>query len=157
MRLLIGAGILLVCLLVAWMVLRRPLRQIVEDVHVDHARAVISPAARVAGSPVHLGPQSWPTRSKAKSGMRPTGTTKFSGHATGNRDTCSHWSAFISSQVPSTSRKKNDTPQRYSSFARDIGLSTASASMRCVPTRLSAATNDSRRSSITQPNPRRVG
>jgi hypothetical protein len=38
MPLLIGAGILLVCLLVAWMVLRRPLRQIVEDVHVDHAR-----------------------------------------------------------------------------------------------------------------------
>jgi hypothetical protein len=35
---LIGAGILAVCVLVAGMVLRRPLRQIVEDVHVDHAR-----------------------------------------------------------------------------------------------------------------------
>jgi hypothetical protein len=40
MGLLIGAGILLVCVFVAWMVLRRPLRQIVEDVHVDHARAL---------------------------------------------------------------------------------------------------------------------
>ncbi len=39
MGLLIGSGILSVCVFVAWMVLRRPLRQIVEDVHVDHARA----------------------------------------------------------------------------------------------------------------------
>jgi ABC-type nickel/cobalt efflux system permease component RcnA len=38
MGLLIGAGILLVCVLAAWMVLRRPVRQIVEEVHVDHAR-----------------------------------------------------------------------------------------------------------------------
>jgi hypothetical protein len=35
---LIWAGILPVCLLVTWLILRRPLRQIVEDVHVDHAR-----------------------------------------------------------------------------------------------------------------------
>jgi hypothetical protein len=35
---LIGAGILAVCLFAAWLILRRPLRQIVEDVHVDHAR-----------------------------------------------------------------------------------------------------------------------
>jgi hypothetical protein len=34
----IGAGILVVCLLTIWMIVRRPLRQIVEDVHVDHAR-----------------------------------------------------------------------------------------------------------------------
>jgi len=40
MRLLIGAGILSGCMFVAWMVLRRPLRQIIEDVHVDHARAL---------------------------------------------------------------------------------------------------------------------
>ncbi len=40
MSLLIGAGILGACAVVAWMVLRRPLRQIVEDVHVDHARAL---------------------------------------------------------------------------------------------------------------------
>jgi hypothetical protein len=40
MGLLIGCGILSVCVIVAWMVLRRPLRQIVEDVHVDHARAL---------------------------------------------------------------------------------------------------------------------
>ena len=37
---LIGFSILSVCILVAWMVLRRPFRQIVEDVHVDHARAL---------------------------------------------------------------------------------------------------------------------
>jgi hypothetical protein len=37
---LIGFGILSVCIFVAWMVLRRPFRQIVEDVHVDHARTV---------------------------------------------------------------------------------------------------------------------
>jgi hypothetical protein len=37
MGLLIGAGILFACLFVAWAVLRRPLRQIVDDVHVDHA------------------------------------------------------------------------------------------------------------------------
>ena len=36
--LLIGSAILSVCLIAAWMVLRWPLRQIVEDVHVDHAR-----------------------------------------------------------------------------------------------------------------------
>ena len=36
--LLIWAGILPVCLVVTWFILRRPLRQIVEDVHVDHAR-----------------------------------------------------------------------------------------------------------------------
>jgi hypothetical protein len=35
---LIWAGILPLCVLVAWLILRRPLRQIVEDVHVDHAR-----------------------------------------------------------------------------------------------------------------------
>jgi hypothetical protein len=40
MGLLIGSGILSLCVLVGWMVLRRPLRQIVEDVHVDHARAL---------------------------------------------------------------------------------------------------------------------
>jgi hypothetical protein len=40
MGLLIGAGILSVCVGLAWMVLRRPLRQIVEDVHIDHARAL---------------------------------------------------------------------------------------------------------------------
>ena len=40
MGLLIGAGILSVCLFVAWMILRQPLRQIAEDVHVDHARAL---------------------------------------------------------------------------------------------------------------------
>ncbi len=38
MGFLIGAGILAVCLFTAWLILRRPLRQIVEDVHVDHAR-----------------------------------------------------------------------------------------------------------------------
>lgn len=38
MQLLIGAVILFVCTFVAWMVLRRPLRQVIEDVHVDHAR-----------------------------------------------------------------------------------------------------------------------
>ena len=35
---LIWAGILPVCALVTWIIVRRPLRQIVEDVHVDHAR-----------------------------------------------------------------------------------------------------------------------
>jgi hypothetical protein len=34
----IGAGILGVCALVAWLVLRRSVRQIVADVNVDHAR-----------------------------------------------------------------------------------------------------------------------
>jgi hypothetical protein len=38
--LLIGFGILSACAFMAWAVLRRPLRQIVEDVHVDHARAL---------------------------------------------------------------------------------------------------------------------
>jgi hypothetical protein len=38
MGLLIWAGILLACIFIAWMVLRRPLRQIVDDVNVDHAR-----------------------------------------------------------------------------------------------------------------------
>jgi hypothetical protein len=37
---LIGFGILSVCIFVAWMVLRRPFRQIVEEVHVDHARTL---------------------------------------------------------------------------------------------------------------------
>jgi hypothetical protein len=40
MGLLIGSGILILCVFVGWMVLRRPLRQIVEDVHIDHARAL---------------------------------------------------------------------------------------------------------------------
>jgi hypothetical protein len=35
---LIWAGILALSMVVAWMILRRPLRQIVEDVHIDHAR-----------------------------------------------------------------------------------------------------------------------
>src|SRR3954447_20414522 len=38
MGLLIWAGVLLICIVVAWMVLRRPLRQKIEDVHIDHAR-----------------------------------------------------------------------------------------------------------------------
>lgn len=39
MRVLIGAGILSLCGLVAcWLIFRRPLRQIFEDVHVDRAR-----------------------------------------------------------------------------------------------------------------------
>jgi hypothetical protein len=38
MESLIWAGILVVCGLAAWLVLRRPLRQKIEDVHVDHAR-----------------------------------------------------------------------------------------------------------------------
>ncbi len=40
MGLLIGAGILVVCFFAAWMILRRPLRQVFEDVHLDHARAL---------------------------------------------------------------------------------------------------------------------
>jgi hypothetical protein len=40
MGLLIGAGILIVFLFLAALVVRRPLRQMVEDVHVDHARAL---------------------------------------------------------------------------------------------------------------------
>lgn len=40
MGLLIAAGTLLLCLLAAWAVLRRPVRQIVEDVRVEHARAL---------------------------------------------------------------------------------------------------------------------
>jgi len=40
MGLLIGAGILSVGVFVTSMILRRPLRQIVEDMHVDHARAL---------------------------------------------------------------------------------------------------------------------
>jgi hypothetical protein len=40
MALLIGAGILLVGAFVASLILRRPLRQIVEDMHVDHARVI---------------------------------------------------------------------------------------------------------------------
>jgi hypothetical protein len=39
MGLLIGAGILLVFIIVACAILKRPVRQLVEDVHVDHARA----------------------------------------------------------------------------------------------------------------------
>ena len=35
MALLIGAGILSVCILVTWLILRRPVRQIVEDVRVE--------------------------------------------------------------------------------------------------------------------------
>lgn len=38
MGLLIWTGILPVVVVVAWMIIRRPLRQIVEDVHVNHAR-----------------------------------------------------------------------------------------------------------------------
>jgi hypothetical protein len=40
MGLLIGSGILIACAVVAWIVLRGPCRQIIEDVHVDHARAL---------------------------------------------------------------------------------------------------------------------
>jgi len=40
MGLLIGAGILSVGIFLTWMILRRPLRQIVEDMNVDHARAL---------------------------------------------------------------------------------------------------------------------
>jgi hypothetical protein len=40
MAFLIGAGILAVCLLAGWLILHRPLRQIVEDVHVEHARTL---------------------------------------------------------------------------------------------------------------------
>ena len=40
MGLLIGTGILFTCGLAAWVILRRPILQIVEDVHVDHARAL---------------------------------------------------------------------------------------------------------------------
>jgi len=40
MALLIGAGILSVCFLVTWLILRRPVRQIVEDVRVESARAL---------------------------------------------------------------------------------------------------------------------
>ena len=57
MGLLIGAGILSVCILVTWLILRRPVRQIVEDVHVERARDSVPPAARMAGSPIHLGPE----------------------------------------------------------------------------------------------------
>jgi hypothetical protein len=39
MAILIGVGTLCVCGLVAWAVLWRPFRQIIEDVRVDHARA----------------------------------------------------------------------------------------------------------------------
>ena len=40
MGLLIAAGILLFCFLATWAVLRRPVRQIVEDVRVEHARTL---------------------------------------------------------------------------------------------------------------------
>jgi hypothetical protein len=38
MQWLIGAGILPVCLIAAWVILRRPLRLFFEDLHVDQAR-----------------------------------------------------------------------------------------------------------------------
>jgi hypothetical protein len=40
MGLLIAAGILALCFLATWAVLRRPVRQIVEDVRVEHARTL---------------------------------------------------------------------------------------------------------------------
>src|SRR5262245_21854381 len=40
MRLLIGAGILTVGVLVMSIILRRPIRQMVEDIHIDRARAM---------------------------------------------------------------------------------------------------------------------
>jgi hypothetical protein len=40
MGLLIAAGILLFCFIATWLVLRRPVRQIVEDVRVERARAL---------------------------------------------------------------------------------------------------------------------
>ena len=40
MGLLIAAGILSLCFLATWAVLRRPVRQIVEDVRVEHARTL---------------------------------------------------------------------------------------------------------------------
>jgi hypothetical protein len=40
MELLIGAGVLSICAVAGWMVLRRPLRQVFEDVHLDHARSL---------------------------------------------------------------------------------------------------------------------
>jgi hypothetical protein len=40
MGLLIAAGVLSLCFLATWAVLRRPVRQIVEDVCVEHARAL---------------------------------------------------------------------------------------------------------------------
>ena len=40
MGLLIAAGILSLCFLATWAVLRRPVRQIVEDARVEHARTL---------------------------------------------------------------------------------------------------------------------
>jgi hypothetical protein len=40
MGLLIGAGILFTCGFAAWAILRRPILQMFEDVHVDHARVL---------------------------------------------------------------------------------------------------------------------
>ena len=62
MALLIGAGILSVCFLVTWLILRRPVRQIVEDVRGRERPRSLPPAPRMAGSPIYLGPEPFRAR-----------------------------------------------------------------------------------------------
>ena len=85
MALLIAAAVLAGCLLASWAILGRPVRRMVEDVRIEHARALFPPESRAAGGPVRLRASTDQTRAKASSGRPPTGTTMFSGRETGRR------------------------------------------------------------------------
>ena len=157
MGLLIGCGILSVCVFVAWMVLRRPLRQIVEDVHVDHARALF-----------HQQREWLEARFISALG-------KFD-PAEGQRWEAAQWHDEVLWAHDRQTRYllalvcvhfdpgpfdeflgRDGTRRRSSSFARANGASRARAWTRCGPTRRSAATSGLKRSSSRQPHPRRVG
>ena len=84
-----------------WLILRRPLRQFVEDVHVDHARELFRQQREWLEARFSR-PWARPTPSRACAGRRPTGTTRSSGPATARPAASSPWSASTSSPARST-------------------------------------------------------
>ena len=126
-----------------------PLRQFVEDLHVDQARELVPPAARVAGGPVPRRP--W-------AGSIPS---------SGSRWEEAHWHDevlwardrqtrrllaligvhFEPDPFDDLAEPRRATPRPSSSSARAAGTPRASGSTRSGPTRPCAATSGSSRSS----------
>ncbi len=150
MGVLIGSGILILCVVVGWIVLRRPVRQIFEDVHVDHARALFI-SSESGSRPVSSRRSARLIRPTACDGRGPSGTMRCSGRVTGSRDTCWPWYAFTSTRARLTSSRGDGTRPLSSSFARANGGPRARAWTKCVPTRQSAATSDLKRSWLHSP------
>ena len=95
----IGGLLIPACVIGGWIVIRRPLRQILDDLNHEEARLTFR-RQRERLEARFVTSLTTPTRSRACGGRKPAGTTRSTGPGTAAPGISSPWSASISTRPP---------------------------------------------------------